>query len=132
MLHVEPTGFWKNHTHFHGRRPLRGVTLGKNRQYEVFINALFPLAILWARLFADRRLEEDTMRMFQIIPASRSRVVKNMERDLIKGRFPVNTAEIEQGLLECYKWYCRPGRCGECEVGKGIEVKNEERRVKRE
>jgi hypothetical protein len=81
------------------------------------VNGIVPLLLLWSRLFADDELAHVTMTMVKIIPASQSRTVRTMKELLVRERFPIRSAFIEQGVLECYSRYCMAGRCEECAVG---------------
>jgi hypothetical protein len=114
---IAPSQFWQTHTHFRGRRAVRGIAIGASRKNEIIVNGIVPLLLLWARLFDEKDLESDTMTLLESIPASHSRVVQTMKEVLVRNSFPIRSALTEQGLLECYNRYCLMSRCGECGIG---------------
>jgi len=43
-----------------------------------------------------------------------------MESQLLQGKLRADSAMVQQGLLQLYKFYCMEERCTECAVGKVV------------
>lgn len=118
-LEPEPGPFWERRVSF-GRLTARKVSpLGAARRDEIIVNALLPLGLLYARLFRRSGVREGIQRMLAWYPAnSPNTLTVRMERQLLKGRIDVKTAQRQQALVQLYKYYCEDERCKECEVGR--------------
>jgi hypothetical protein len=121
LLSVGPLGFWSNHYHFDRStaKPLRA--LGTDRINDIIANALIPLALLYARIFKDKIVREQALMLFDSLPPSmENAVIRLMEKQLLKGRLPVDSVAAQQGVIQLYKFYCCEERCEECEVGRVV------------
>lgn len=120
MFIVPATGFWK--THYRFEEPAsREITnlIGASRANDIILNVVIPLCFLYARIFKDKFLREETMALFKDAPsASSNAATREIEAQLIKGKFRLDSALFQQGALHLYKLFCLSGRCMECSIGK--------------
>ena len=88
---------------------------------EIIVNVVVPVALLYARLFHERTLRDQTLQLLDGVPAAvPNAVTVLMERHLLRGRVPMRTVLLQQGALQLYRCYCQRGRCDECDVGTWI------------
>lgn len=121
LLHVEPNEFWSNHYNFDERLPKRVQALGSERINDMIINAIAPIAFLYARTFKDKNVREGTLRLYEFFPPlTENSLTRLMEKQLLKGKLKLNSVSLQQGVIQLYKFYCREERCDECEVGRAV------------
>lgn len=118
LLAVESLPFWTHHYHFdHATvKPIRA--LGPERTDEIIVNMIVPLVLLYARIFRDRIVREETLRLFDAMPPTmENSITRLMEKQLLRGKLPMTSVSLQQGVIQLYKFYCSEQRCAECEVG---------------
>ncbi|MEP0821592.1 MAG: DUF2851 family protein [Ignavibacterium sp.] len=116
---VRAEGFWERHYDFNTPVPRTGSLVGTSRALDIVANAFLPLVLLYARLFHDRSLRANTLRMHQSFPSlSDNAVLRLMKRRLTEDKVLLKTLRLQQGTLQLYHHYCTEARCGECPVGK--------------
>ncbi|MBI3578127.1 MAG: DUF2851 family protein [Ignavibacteriales bacterium] len=121
LLHVEPNEFWASHYNFDERSPKRVQALGSERINDMIINAIAPIAFLYARTFKDKNVREGTLRLYESFPPlTENSLTRLMEKQLLKGKVKLNSVSAQQGAIQLYKFYCREERCEECEVGRAV------------
>lgn len=121
LLHVEPNEFWSSHYNFDEKAPRRVQALGSERINDMIINAVTPIAFLYARTFKDKNVREGTLRLYESSPPlTENSLTRLMEKQLLKGRVKLNSVSAQQGVIQLYKFYCRDERCEECEVGRAV------------
>lgn len=121
LLHVEPNEFWNSHYNFDERSPKRVQALGSERINDMIINAIAPIAFLYARTFKDKNVREGTLRLYESFPPlTENSVTRLMEKQLLKGKLKLNSVSAQQGAIQLYKFYCREEHCEECEVGRVV------------
>jgi hypothetical protein len=87
----------------------------------MIVNAVIPLALLYARTFKDKAVREQALKLYEILPPSmENSVTRLMVRQLLKDRVQLNSVAAQQGAIQLYKFYCREERCMECEVGRVV------------
>ncbi len=121
---VPAKGYWMNHYTF-GKKTARGFSLlvGKSRIDEITINVFIPFLFLYARTYRDIGLRSNTESLYTKIPApSKNAVTRKIDDELIIDDKHTSNAQIYQGKIQLYKFYCREGRCDECEIGKVVFV----------
>ncbi len=119
---IPADGYWKQHYTF-GKKAARGLTrlIGKSRVDEITINVIVPYLFLYARTYKDIDLRSDTEDIFNALPApADNTITRKIDRELILNNKIKPNAQIYQGKIQLYKFYCRDERCGECEVGKMV------------
>lgn len=122
MFVVPADGFWMNHYRF-GERTNKLLTtlVGRNRADDIILNVVVPISFLYARIFKDKDARQGTLKLLQHCPPlSRNTVTNTIEQQVIKGRFDLDSAMLQQGALQLYKFYCVDERCSECAVGKAV------------
>jgi uncharacterized protein DUF2851 len=122
LLTVPAGPFWSTHYRF-GERAGKGVKtlIGKGRAAEIIINSIIPICLLHARIYKDAMLEEGaSMLSGECPPAIENGATSAIGNQLIKGRFALDSALLQQGALHLHKFYCTEERCSECEVGKVV------------
>lgn len=113
-------GYWKSHYRFGERAaaPIRTL-IGKGRAAEIIVNAVVPVSLLYARTYRDGNLEQGALSLLEECPPDiQNRTTSLISDQLVRKRFALDTARLQQGGLQLYNRYCTVGRCGECEVGK--------------
>jgi hypothetical protein len=119
LLTVKPSDFWTCHYTFEQSSAKQFRALGKGRMRDIIINTLLPIALLYARIFHERIIREQALALYGWFPPlSDNAIVKTMEAQLVRGRIPVRSVQIQQGLIQLSRYYCLEGRCGECDIGK--------------
>ena len=119
LLGVAALEFWSNHYHFDEPTAAPVRALGTERINDIIVNAIIPLALLYARTFKDRAVREKTLKLYESLPPSmENSVTRLMAKQLLKGRMQLNSVGAQQGVIQLYKFYCREERCVECEVGR--------------
>jgi hypothetical protein len=124
-LAVEPDRFWQHHYDFD--QPTRNtmVALGCARINELLVNAVIPVALLYARIFKDSSIREHTLQLYESFPPSdENTVTRLMQKQLIRGRLPLDRAWKQQGLIQLYKLYCMDRRCRDCDVGRAFFIED--------
>ncbi len=114
--------FWTWHFRFGERASsLVGTLIGKNRANNIIVNTIIPVCLLYARIFRNRIVRETALNLYRSCPPeSENSVTRTMERQLIKGRFRLDSAMLHQGTIQLNRSYCSEGRCGECAIGKTL------------
>ncbi len=117
---VPAIGFWQHHYRF-GEVAQRTVNtlIGKSRADDIVLNAVIPICLLYARIFKDKEVRQGTLAVFEECPPlSDNTVTRTIDKQLIKEKLKFDTAMLQQGALQLYKFYCVEERCKECSVGK--------------
>jgi hypothetical protein len=118
---IETNGFWKRHYNFDEAAPKSVTALGNMRVRDLIINAVLPVALLYARIFKDAAVREGTLDVYQSLPASEDNsIIRLMEKQLLKGRVKTNSANKQQAVIQLYKFYCTENRCSECELNASL------------
>jgi len=122
MFIISADEFWDEHFRFGKTSSSATATLiGKDRANDIVLNAVVPLALLYARTFRDTVVREMALRLFGQVPSlSDNTIIRTMRNQLVKGRISLRSASLQQGTLQLYKHYCVGERCGECAVGKRV------------
>ena len=122
MFVVDAEGFWLTHYKF-GEQAKKGVTklIGNTRADEIVQNVVVPICFLYARIFKDKDVRRATLDIFErCLPANENSILRTMDEQLLKTKFKLNSAKLQQGALQLYKFYCVEERCSECAVGKKV------------
>jgi hypothetical protein len=119
LFSIEISDFWYHHYNFDDVTS-KGITaLGTTRLHEIIINAVLPIALLYARIFKDKIVRDGALEIYNSLPASENNsITRLMEKQLLKGRLPLKNVSRQQAMIQLYKYYCTEGRCLECEVGR--------------
>lgn len=121
MLAMKPLPFWSHHYNFDeaAQKPVK--PLGSERMNDMILNAMIPVALLYARTFKDKTVREQALRLYETFPPlMENSLTKLMEKQLVKGRFKLDAVGLQQGVIQLYKFYCVEKRCAECEVGRVV------------
>ncbi len=111
--------FWSFHYSFIESSPRRHLLLGDARKHDIIVNTILPLSSLYAYVFGMESMNEHVMNVAAAAPLLENNfITRKMEKQLLKGRSLPSSALEQQGIIQLYKRYCYPERCGECEVGK--------------
>jgi len=122
---IRAEGFWKTHYRF-GKKSSAPVTtfIGKERADEILLNVIFPLCLLYARIFTDALLRKEILSVYRVLRSSSTNSVTRLMQEQLAGTtLKLNTAMLQQGAIQLYKYYCTDERCNECAVG-NIVFKN--------
>jgi hypothetical protein len=120
MLIVRTGEFWSNRYTFEEEPGTAFRALvGKQRADDMVVNVIIPIVLLYARIFKEKSVREEALSLLAASPAAgENTIVRQFEAELIRNKFPVTSAYLQQGLLRLHKGYCTQGRCRECAVGK--------------
>jgi hypothetical protein len=117
LFHIETNNFWKHHYNFDKAASNRVTALGESRIREIVINAVLPIALLYARIFKDKAVREGALDVYQSLPASENNsITRLMEKQLLKGKLSLKNVSHQQAVIQLYKFYCTEGRCSDCEI----------------
>jgi len=118
VLSVETSDFWKHHYNFDEAVKKNITALGKTRIREICINAILPIALLYARVFKDKAVREGALEVCRSLPTSEDNsITRLMEKQLLKGRISRDEVSYQQAVIQLYKYYCQAQRCLDCELG---------------
>ncbi|MBI3364087.1 MAG: DUF2851 family protein [Ignavibacteriae bacterium] len=122
LLVVPSNGFWSNHYRFGEPARLHLKTLiGKSRADEIILNAVIPVCMLYARIFKDKAVREGALKLYKCSPVlSENTITRTIVAQLLKGKLALDSAMLQQGALQLYKFYCVEERCTECAVGRKV------------
>ena len=121
-LIIPADNFWQDHYLFgvKAKCPVRTL-IGESRANEIFLNAILPICLLYARLFKDKDVRREALSIFEACPSpgdnSATRIV---DQQIVKTRFKLDSAVLQQGAVQLYKFYCADKRCEECAIGKNL------------
>ena len=114
-----PDFYWRRHYHFRGFAGRWGASLGRDRVNDILVNAVIPIVLLYARIFRKSDVQTHAKQLLEAMPASPpNSITILLERDLLRKRVALNSAVLQQGALQLHNFYCKEGRCGECEIGR--------------
>jgi hypothetical protein len=114
--------FWKSHYRFGENANKEIMTLiGKNRADDIILNAVVPILMLYARIFKDKEVRQSVIKLFEISPPSaENTITKTITQQIIREKFKLEAAMLQQGAIQLYKFYCVEGKCSECQIGRSI------------
>jgi hypothetical protein len=125
LLSAQPSLYWQNHYHFDRHNTCETLRLGEARKREMIVNVLVPLVLCYAWRFHDAPLRSRALTLFNSILSSGGNFISRLlEGHLLRGKVSLARAEMEQGVIQLYHFYCTRGRCGECAVGKELGLRN--------
>jgi hypothetical protein len=117
MFTVGTSEFWNHHYNFQTVTSAKVTALGTSRVREIIINAVLPIALLYARIFKDKGVREGVLELYQAFPASdENSITRLMENQLLKKRVSLTNVHHQQAVIQLYKFYCAEGRCSDCEL----------------
>jgi len=95
------------------------VLLGRGRAADIVVNVLLPFAAAWGRANARPELAGKASEIYRHYPVlAENTLERHMVNQLGIGRYLVNSAQRQQGLLHIYKTLCSQGRCQDCPLGR--------------
>ncbi|MBI5022376.1 MAG: DUF2851 family protein [Ignavibacteriales bacterium] len=118
--------FWKTHYRFGEIAGKEIMTLiGKNRADDIMLNAVVPVLMLYARIFKDKDVRHGAIKLLELSPASAGNTItKTIDQQIVRGKLKLDSAMLQQGAIQLYKFYCMEGRCGDCLIGNCIQNLN--------
>lgn len=118
---LEPEEYWVHHYNFDrpAKRPNR--VLGMSRINDILVNTVFPLSLLYARVFRDSSVRKGVHALRADFPTlSDNSSTRVMSRELFNGKKALTSLPLQQGAIQLYRYYCTKNRCNECEIGKQV------------
>ena len=116
ILKVRAYGYWGEHVWWNVQtgRPYSDL-IGKQRAYEIIINAIVPYVTLYAQRLGDKKLYETVMTCMKTwVAHEHNHIIGWMEKRLPGMPDRIN-AEYAQGLIELHK-KCRVRNCSDCRI----------------
>lgn len=132
MFMFEPDEFWKHHYHFKSKKSssgngsqTTGISLGAARTNDIIVNTIVPIVLLYARIFKDSSIGKNVRTMLNSLPASQENpLTQIIQVQLMGKKGPLNSALLQQGAIQLFRFYCMPARCLECAVGRKTTLAN--------
>ena len=117
---VEGRGFFESHYRFGIQSSKRIKTfVGKDRARDIIFNVIFPVLLLYARLFKDTQLRKETLKVIAAFPSSaENTITRKIQEQLCAEKLSLDSSMLQQGAVQLYKFYCTQERCKECAIGK--------------
>jgi hypothetical protein len=121
LFSLQADPFWQRHYHFRGKTGNSGVVLGTSRIHDIVVNVIIPIVLLYARIFNDHTARGNARKALASLPSSQeNNLTGKIQRELLKEKAVLDSALMQQGAIQLYKFYCSPIRCSECEVGRRV------------
>ena len=112
-LQASPSPFWQTHLRFEAATRSRKAALGRSRIDTLIVNAVIPVALLYAEQAEDVPLEAAAWDVLRRLPPPPDEVVRRFKA---LGTRPQNAREA-QGLHHLYRTRCTEARCLTCPIG---------------
>jgi hypothetical protein len=114
LVRVAPGPFWSDHLRLDRPTSQRGAALGVDRVDRIIVNAILPVALLYAETAGRADLIQQVYRVYGQLPAERDERV-----DIFAGRGiePKNMIQ-SQGLHQLYRSRCKTAGCLSCVIGR--------------
>ena len=123
LFRFQPDEFWHHHYHFARRSEASGKGVGTARINDILVNAIIPIAMLYARVFSRQSVRNAARETLMAIPAAQGNsITRKIEKELLKNRGHLHSAFEQQGSIQLLKFYCLPERCLECPIGRATMV----------
>jgi len=117
LFSLESNDFWKHHFTFEKTASTKSTILGTSRVRDIIINTVLPIALLYARIFKDKTVRDGALGVYQSLPESENNsITRLMEKQLLKGKLSLKNVGRQQALIQLYSYYCKEGRCSDCEL----------------
>lgn len=117
---AEPIDYWKKHYDFGKQAPKTySGKMSKSFKNQLVINGLVPYLVCYGQLKNDFSFIEKAMRILEILPAEKNKVLKSWENDGIHAK----NANQSQALLELNNEFCTFRRCLNCKIGQELLMK---------
>ncbi len=120
-----PSGYWVEHSHFGKGIPQRGAALiGGDRASDIIINALLPIALVWAEHSQSPTLAAAVLRLYDSYPKlQENHITQRIEAQLFNAQQPIRlispSAKKQQGALYLHKNFCSSQLCDLCPIIQG-------------
>ena len=115
ILELDGDVFWNYHYTLSEATHRKHSLLGDARKYDLLVNTVIPIAVLYARIFGVREVHEHGLNIARELPLLETNsILVTMEKQLLKGKMKMQFAFQQQGVLHLYKRYCVVERCNEC------------------
>jgi hypothetical protein len=116
-VHIRELRLLLTNTH----RDDNSAILGRYRIDDILINVVFPLVLLYARVFKDTGIRETVHRVVEEYPSlSENSVTQYIRRSIPGLGTTLKGAQAQQGMIHLYNFYCTENRCNECVIGQNI------------
>jgi len=115
-LQVTTDGYWGRYLDFGlpGRMSIPAL-LGSERAAVIAVNVLLPFTHARGSLSSQPELARKAVDLYKHYPKlAENAVQRHMRNQLGIGRYLVNSARRQQGLLHIYKTRCSQGKCHRC------------------
>ena len=97
--------------------------MGRQRIHDIIINVMIPIALLYSRIFVVPTVGSNARKLMAHIPArEENSIIRTVDKQLVRGRFPLHTATLRQGAIQLYSLFCTASRCSECSVGRNLGI----------
>ncbi|MBL7962029.1 DUF2851 family protein, partial [bacterium] len=125
-LTVRSFGHWSEHYLLEdgGRRQLSDL-IGRQRAFEIMVNAVLPVAALYARKKGLEDVHQNILHLYQTAASfEENSIVNYMKKQIKKAAKGKRSIQYVQGLIQLYK-RCTEYNCADCPVfEKSMEGKN--------
>lgn len=114
VLQVSPSLYWKDHYRFDKKaKKSHSGKIGAATVRQVLINVVAPMRFLYGTEKQQTALKERAVVLLEGLPNEQNRISKRYE----SLDFPNEHAADSQAIIFLERYYCKPGRCLNCQVG---------------
>jgi hypothetical protein len=145
LFSCQPDEFWRHHFRLKGKAKTKkrssdeeeslqrlpsgqagtkaGIALGSARIGDILVNVVVPIVLLYGRIFKDAAISKHTRALLSALPASQENsITQIIQQQLMKEKKKLSSAQLQQGSIQLYRFYCSPVRCAECAVGRNTTL----------
>lgn len=116
--------YWETHYDLGKMSSAKNKLMGGQRTNDVITNVLIPLTAYYAEEFNDKKLLLNVMNFYHSMKLKPDNsVVKVIEVQALKPhKLKLSSPAMEQAAIQLYNFYCMRERCGNCAIGKRLDV----------
>lgn len=117
MLTVPAFGHWSEHYFLDGKSKRRqGDLIGRQRAFEIWVNAVLPAAAVYAKISGDKALLDKVLHVYgSTISLEKNSVLSYMKNQFRLSAVKRPTTQFVQGLIHLHK-RCSNYACADCPV----------------
>ncbi len=130
LFSFQPDEFWRRHFLFKAKSRSKknddnegpktaGIALGAARINDLLVNTIVPVLLLYGRIFKESAISRHARAVLEALPASQENpVTEIMQQQLLKKKKTLSSAQLQQGAIQLFRFYCTHVRCTECAIGR--------------
>lgn len=116
LLQINVSAYWKYHYVFGKESVYKEKVLGRQMAYNLLINAIIPIRILYDRYTGNTERTEVLVPLLRSLPAEKNHITDQWQQHGIE----LKDAFTSQALIQLYDHYCSRKQCLRCAIGLSI------------